>query len=464
MGQGRGGGVQRGLHADRRRRAGSPGRAHQRPTDCDHGGKPGPQQHAYNEAHGWGLTIPAATARSSGTPLNSTSDRTRAICSPATVEVILGVLLGWAIAASVIAGFRLIRPPRVISNEQRAMQEALHAATATLPHLRRGLSAESASKTVGHLLTLTQARAVALLDADRVLALAGAGVDHHDPSEWMALAAHAGRDDRLHVENRIRCSDPNCPVGSAVLAPLVVREERVGTFLALFSRGWRLTPEETRTVGDAASLVSAAAGPRRVRGAVRAPGPGGTARAARPDLPALRLQRAGRDRRLHPLQPRGGPRAAHRIRRVHALRLPRAQPLRDPRRRARYVEKYLRLERARFGDRLEVRLQVAPEVLPAVRPPCSSLQPLVENAVRHGVERRQARPSGRSSAATSTPTWSCASPTTGLGMDEHAGRGDPRRPTARGVGLMNVQARLRAGLRPRLRPGRSSPRWAAAPR
>ena len=52
-----------------------------------------------------------------------------------------------------------------------------------------------------------------------------------------------------------------------------------------------------------------------------------------------------------------------------------------------YVEKYLRLERARFGDRLQVRLQVAPEVLPAVVP-VLSLQPLVENAVRHGVERR----------------------------------------------------------------------------
>ena len=52
-----------------------------------------------------------------------------------------------------------------------------------------------------------------------------------------------------------------------------------------------------------------------------------------------------------------------------------------------YVEKYLRLERARFGDRLQVRLQVAPEVLPAVVP-VLSLQPLVENAVRHGVEKR----------------------------------------------------------------------------
>ena len=68
--------------------------------------------------------------------------------------MVLGVLLGWAIAASLIAGIRLFRPPRVISSERRAMQEALHAATVTLPHLRRGLSADSAAKTVGPLRTL----------------------------------------------------------------------------------------------------------------------------------------------------------------------------------------------------------------------------------------------------------------------------------------------------------------------
>ena len=53
----------------------------------------------------------------------------------------------------------------------------------------------------------------------------------------------------------------------------------------------------------------------------------------------------------------------------------------------RYVEKYLRLEQARFGERLKVRVQVDPEVLQAVVP-VLSLQPLVENAVRHGVERQ----------------------------------------------------------------------------
>nr|MDT0523711.1 histidine kinase [Streptomyces sp. DSM 41633] len=50
----------------------------------------------------------------------------------------------------------------------------------------------------------------------------------------------------------------------------------------------------------------------------------------------------------------------------------------------RNIDRYLTLERARFGANLRVRLQVAPEVLNVVVP-FLALQPLVENAVRHGL-------------------------------------------------------------------------------
>jgi two-component system LytT family sensor kinase len=53
----------------------------------------------------------------------------------------------------------------------------------------------------------------------------------------------------------------------------------------------------------------------------------------------------------------------------------------------RSIDRYLLLERARFGDRLRVILRVAPEVLP-VAVPFLCLQPLVENAVRHGLENK----------------------------------------------------------------------------
>src|SRR5205807_3611019 len=52
-----------------------------------------------------------------------------------------------------------------------------------------------------------------------------------------------------------------------------------------------------------------------------------------------------------------------------------------------HVERYLRLEKARFRDSLHVTIDV-PEQTRGTVVPAMSVQPLVENAVRHGVERR----------------------------------------------------------------------------
>ncbi len=51
------------------------------------------------------------------------------------------------------------------------------------------------------------------------------------------------------------------------------------------------------------------------------------------------------------------------------------------------VERYLEIQRARFTDRLEVTVAVAPDVVNA-RVPLFIVQPLVENAVRHGLAPR----------------------------------------------------------------------------
>jgi two-component system, LytTR family, sensor kinase len=50
-----------------------------------------------------------------------------------------------------------------------------------------------------------------------------------------------------------------------------------------------------------------------------------------------------------------------------------------------YVRLYLAVERVRFADRLKIELRVAPEALDAAVPHLC-LQPIVENAIRHGVE------------------------------------------------------------------------------
>jgi len=54
----------------------------------------------------------------------------------------------------------------------------------------------------------------------------------------------------------------------------------------------------------------------------------------------------------------------------------------------RNVERYLTLEQARYGDRMRISLMVAPEVLP-VTVPYLAIQPIVENAVRHGIAGKE---------------------------------------------------------------------------
>lgn len=52
-----------------------------------------------------------------------------------------------------------------------------------------------------------------------------------------------------------------------------------------------------------------------------------------------------------------------------------------------FLEHYLAIQRIRFGDQLEVHLEIAPEVRYA-SVPSLILQPIVENAIRHGISRR----------------------------------------------------------------------------
>ena len=51
------------------------------------------------------------------------------------------------------------------------------------------------------------------------------------------------------------------------------------------------------------------------------------------------------------------------------------------------LEHYLSIQRIRFGDRMEIGIDIEPEALP-ILVPSMLLQPLVENAIRHGIEGR----------------------------------------------------------------------------
>jgi two-component system LytT family sensor kinase len=299
----------------------------------------------------------------------------------------LGVLLGAGLAAIAFAAWRVVRASRPAGTpEAAAMQSALHAATATLPHLRRGLSARTTELAVPHLLALTGAAAIALADTRAVLAIEGEGQEQVRPGDLLSRLLARTPDDRMQIVPRLISSDPTCPLRSAVLAPLVVQDRRAGTLIAFYRTVGRPGQAELRVVQEAASLVSAQVELSIVSEQER--------RLAQAELRALRAQ----------ISPHFIYNALAAVAgEIHARPEEARELLIDFAQFTRYlfrdgrsyvtlgeeiehVERYLRLEQARFPD-LHVTVEV-PEEARGTVVPAMSIQPLVENAVRHGVERR----------------------------------------------------------------------------
>jgi two-component system LytT family sensor kinase len=107
-------------------------------------------------------------------------------------------------------------------------------------------------------------------------------------------------------------------------------------------------------------------------------------------------------------------------------------PLRDE---VRMVERYLEIERARFGDRLQAEVTFEPRALDA-QVPSLLLQPLLENAMRHGVSQADGRCRLSLSARVNGDRIKIEVRDAGPGMSGPPG-------TATGVGLKNTSERLR---------------------
>ncbi|UNK57759.1 histidine kinase [Pseudoxanthomonas daejeonensis] len=99
----------------------------------------------------------------------------------------------------------------------------------------------------------------------------------------------------------------------------------------------------------------------------------------------------------------------------------------------RFLESYLGIEQARFGERLSYRLSVPDEVLGA-RVPNLILQPLVENALRHGLATRAGPGHVEIAASRRNDTLLLSVSDNGQGLPPA---------TAERIGLANTRVRLR---------------------
>jgi two-component system LytT family sensor kinase len=364
---------------------------------------------------------------------------------PGEIAIALAAAL---ILATVAAAVIAVRTRRVVATPtERGVHAALHTASLAAHALRHGLDADSAQRAVPFLRQLTGADAVVLFDESGH----GSAHDPSDPSTWTpdALVAteHAAKE-ALTGQRRIISKHR---AGAVVAQPLLTDDGDVlGVLVAVTLR--EPGPGMLGAIGEVARYAASQLELADLDAS--------RARLDRAEVLALRAQ----------ISPHFIYNALNTIAsfvrtdpdRARELILEFADFTRYSFRAAgpyttlsdelRNIDRYLTLERARFGDALKVRLQVAPEMLNVVVP-FLALQPLVENAVRHGFAGRGggtveivARDDGTDCVITVEDD--------GVGMDPDALRSGPAdaladaTPDTGGhsahVGLTNVDHRLRA--------------------
>jgi two-component system, LytTR family, sensor kinase len=358
--------------------------------------------------------------------------------SPAVVAVTLVVI---ALLAVVLPLLRSGRTRRLFGTPaDRATYATLHAASQAAPPLRAGLTAAGAAKAVRHLRALLGTPAVALTDTGQLLAWDGSG-DHHGTAT-VRHGADVLADGRTHVvgPGSVGCPDPDCPIRVAVIAPLTVEDRVVGT-VAAYGRTTsvglvRATTEVARWVSTQLELAELESSRTRLAEAeVRALRAQISPHFVYNSLTAIASFVRTDPERARDLLLEFADFTRYSFRR-HGDFTTLAEELRS-------IDRYLLLERARFGDRLQVTVQVAPEVLP-VTVPFLCIQPLVENAVRHGLEGKPGQGRVTIVARDLGQEALISVEDDGAGIDPDAVRRTlAGQPDGDSIGLGNVDERLR---------------------
>jgi two-component system, LytTR family, sensor kinase len=326
---------------------------------------------------------------------------------------------------------------------QRATYDVLHTAALAADPLRAGLTPASAGKAARHLRALVGAEGLAICDGATNVAFDGRGGHHGE--QLIEAAKRAIQTSRSVVLNArdLPCDRMDCVVRGAVVAPLAAPDGHASAALVAIADDQpapglvQATLEAARWAGAQLALAELDSSRERL---------------ARAEVRALRAQISPHFiyNALTAIASfvRTDPERARELIlefaeftrysfRAHGEFTTLAEELRS-------IDRYLTIERARFGDRLQVRLLIAPEVLP-VGLPFLCLQPLVENAVRHGLSRKpgvgmvsiEARDAGAECHITVEDD--------GVGMDPAVfAPGRPETDDGQHVGLTNVDERLRS--------------------
>lgn len=322
---------------------------------------------------------------------------------------------------------------------------ALKVAASTEGILRQGFNEENSMKVAQVLYKELDIGAVAITDREKLLAFTGTGDDHHLPgrpisSGWTQLAIDTG--EVVYADGNevpYRCSlHPQCKLGSTLVIPLRGENQRVVGTIKLYEAKNRLFSSINRTLGEGiAQLLSAQilAGQYERQKALL----------TQSEIKLLHAQvnphfLFNALNTLMAVIRRDSDQAGQLVQYLSTFfrkNLKRPSEIVTLADEIEHVNAYLQIEKARFQSRLQVQLHV-PDALSHLRLPAFTLQPIVENAIKHGTSQLLG-------VGEITINASLDGDHLVLDIEDNAGLYQPKADaSASGLGMSLVDKRLRA--------------------
>ncbi|WP_078411608.1 sensor histidine kinase [Priestia abyssalis] len=370
------------------------------------------------------------------------------------LALVEGIGVPMIIANGIGSALFLVIIRNVLSEEEKigAMQaqKALRIAELTLSYLRKGLNSDSARGACLILFREVEASAIAITDHEKILAHVGIAADHHHANNPIQtdLTRKVLQKGQLIVTSRegIQCIHKDCPLNAVVIAPLKQRDKTIGTLKFYFRSEKDITNVVIQLVKGLSSLLSNQLDVAEADKAYQL--------AKEAEIKALQAQISPHflfnSLNIIVSLIRTDPNQARKllISLSHFLRqnltgtTAKWTSLEEE---LKHVRAYLSIEEARFVDKLEVLFHIDETVLQQQVPPLI-LQPIVENAVKHGIKDKEKNCEIAISIQREGDSVIVSVKDNGMGMEaqrlEKAGKEILSSENGTGMGLYNVNRRL----------------------
>ena len=271
-----------------------------------------------------------------------------------------------------------------------ATKRALTIAEEALPFLKKNHSNEMASGLANLLYDRLKLAAVSVTNKQEVLAHTGMGDDHHQPGQpvFRSLAYEAIETKEMKIATsraQIECKHKSCPFEAAIMIPIIDANDVLLLITFYFRKAHHIRPVELVLAQGLGQLISNQLNV----------------------ITAESLKLHIRDAELRNLQAQINPhflfntlhliatlfredpkKARHiTIQLAHYMRFNLklvSNPLVPLEKECDHVNAYMEIIQARFANQLKIIFHV-PETIPDVLIPPSTIQPLVENCIQHGL-------------------------------------------------------------------------------